>query len=286
MKYVWRLTDFLLYSNIFVAICASILVLGYYAVDSSVSIDYSYIIIVFLSTVSIYSFHRWFSFSPEKSKVFNIRNEFIRKTRPFLLLYSVLTGTTALAIFILSRKYAVCTAIPPVVLSTLYLIPFYKNKRLRDFSYIKIYIVSAVWAWIAVIFPAENSSWELWEKLTLSGGQFFLVFGLILPQDYRDRQKDSADSMRSYAHKFSLSQLKKTGIYSFLISITLQLLLVFHQTIHLHFAAGYLIGVLLAILLTLKYSGNEHDYFYTGLIDGILLIQGGMLLLISLFIPS
>ena len=286
MRNALKLTDFLLYSNLFVGFCASFFVLGYYSVDPSVPIDVNYLLIVFLSTISVYSFHRWFSFSPEKTTAPNLRNEFIGVIRPFLFIWALITGLCAATLFYLNGDYNLHLAIFPIVMSALYLIPFYKNKRLRDFSYIKIYIVAAVWAWVGVVFPSTGSNWEILDKSLLFSAQFLLIFGLILPLDYRDRLKDNAMSVKTYALNLPLAQLKKVGLTCFILSFLILLVSTLLMSIDYIFLPGYLIALLLAGYITIYYKGDEPDYFYTGFIDGILLVQGALLFITSLIVLS
>lgn len=283
MRNALKLTDLLLYSNVFVGFCASFFVLSYYSVDQSVDLDINYLVIVFLSTVSVYSFHRWFSFSPHRLAP-NLRNKYIVILRPFLLLWAIITGLSAAILFLFNGKYDFELALFPIFLSGLYLIPFYKNKRLRDFSYIKIYIVSLVWAWVGVIFPSMESNWDILDKFLLFTAQFLLIFGLILPLDYRDRLKDKAISVKTYALNLTLPTLKKLGIICFIISFVFVVASALLASIDYMFLPGFLCTLILAVLITLYYKGDEPDFFYSGFIDGVLLMQGTLLFITSLII--
>lgn len=286
MRNTLKLADFLLYSNLFVGFCASFFVLGYYSVDPSVPIDFNYLLIVFLSTIAVYSFHRWFSFNPKKITAPNLRNDLIGVIRPFLFIWALITGLSAAVLFYLQGNYNLQLAIFPIILSVLYLVPFYKNKRLRDFSYIKIYIVAAVWAWVAVIYPSIESNWDILDKSMLFAAQFLLIFGLILPLDYRDRMKDDAISVKTYALNLPLPKLKIVGVACFIFSFLIILVSTLFMSIDYVFLPGYLIPIIFAVLITIYYKGDEPDYFYTGFIDGILLVQGALLFITSFIVLS
>lgn len=115
----------------------------------------------------------------------------LQKVRPALLLINTVAGGVAflLSFFVLRSSWLIL--LPAVVLSFLYAFPLRGERTLRSLGWVKILIVSLVWAMVTVLLPW----YEARQSLELVVWPFFLqrllaVMVLTIPFEIRDMDQD------------------------------------------------------------------------------------------------
>ncbi|MDP4819625.1 MAG: UbiA family prenyltransferase [Saprospiraceae bacterium] len=158
------------------------------------------------------------------------------------------------------------------------------KKRLRDFPLIKIFLIAGVWTYLSVFFPA----WEADVPLVTSWWSFaaeraLFIFALTLPFDIRDMQSDREEGVLTFPIYLGIFKTKQLAFFALLLS---QGLTTFHLGIGLYTFELWLgqgvCSILTAILVAGSHS-DRHPWYYTGLLDGMLVIQPTILLLITAF---
>jgi len=155
------------------------------------------------------------------------------------------------------------------VTSILYISPILpKRKRLRDFWYIKIFLIAGVFGFVCAYIPLHNANVSSMESIPFSFMQAFFVFGLTIPFDVRDIEVDKIDNNVSLATYFGkkksilLSLLTLFGVVVFSL-LSFKLIIAF-PIIITSFATCFLL-----LLLYLQYKVT--DLYYTFLLDGMLI---------------
>jgi 4-hydroxybenzoate polyprenyltransferase len=148
------------------------------------------------------------------------------------------------------------------------------KKRLRDFDHIKIFLIAIVWSWVTVFLPAL----EIGAATTLAVWLMILeralfIFAITLPFDIRDLKVDSHSEVRTIPAVIGIEKTKLLGTVSLTLAFSLALIN--------WFSAGYNVNILLGVSISflstwffIRQSDKiKHDYFFTGLIDGTMILQ-------------
>ena len=150
------------------------------------------------------------------------------------------------------------------------------KKRLRDFDYIKIFLVAIVWGVITVLMPIleRTTTLEMRHLLILLERMFF-IFAITLPFDIRDLKIDAHIEVKTIPGMIGIKNTKQLARFSLLMVVLLAVL-------NWNWFLGYysfnnLLGIFFACCTTLwlieKSDKTDEDYFFTGLMDGTMILQ-------------
>lgn len=155
------------------------------------------------------------------------------------------------------------------LLSVFYFIPPF---HLRAKPYLKIFIIGFVWTTCAVIIPLmyRDYTFVLFENINAEEfyyilAQFLFISALCIPFDIRDVKNDRQDSIKTLPVHFGISTAKKIGFILLVIYILL-------ANDGKQFIA-YFVSGLLGILLTVLSNDRRHPYYFSVLVDGLIIVQ-------------
>lgn len=281
-----RAFDILLYTNVWIAGAASALYLySHYMMHGQ--FGESYVPLLILTTCTwLYSLHRFIGLRKveildKEDRFFKIKD--LEKTIFTIGVISLLISA-GLAFTLSLNQLLVLSA--PGILSLLYVLPVFKNrKRLRDINYVKIFIISLVWAGLTVVLPAATAiglaSYLL--IIVLAIERFLFIFAITLPFDIRDIVVDRLTGVETISARMGASKTLYLSVCLLLICTLLILLLCLTN----YLPWMYLTIHLLVNLLTAGSIGlalrNKHDWYFTGLIDGTMYLP---FLLLFLYLIS
>lgn len=275
MTFLHKLTNLLLYSSVFIAIgTVALIQLNLELVSGHWHVG-AYSWFAFFATIFLYSTHRIIGI--KKVKAFEDEQRFglvyeYRKHIIILGLIGVLGAGICFMIVPLKIKLLI---IAPAIFSLLYVIPIFPGKkRLRDYSFIKIFTIAFVWAWITSFIPEYIAQGKFDVHQLLSFSERFLFFmAITIPFDIRDFEVDIYLGVKTIP---SLLGIKKSKLLALCC-------LLFHLCIVLCLSnAGYFQSTILAPYLilfivtgTLIYNSNQgwSDYYFSGLLDGMMILQ-------------
>ncbi len=260
---------FLLYSNLFIAACAIALCLQTFAIQEG-AVSWWLIAEIFFATQCIYALHRLVSLKRLEPALLNERFRNIKALRGLiatLFILSVVLGGVAFWFLQRSTQWAL---VLPAILSLGYVLPFWKNKRLRDFHFIKIFLVAGVWAYVSVFLPAMELGLDLdWSLYLIFSERAFFVFAITLPFDIRDMEIEKANGVKTIPALIGA----KNSIY-----LGLLLLLIWglgNYYLYPMYTASLMLGLGLITGMVIAFSyPRKADWYYTGLLDGMMLLQG------------
>ncbi len=231
--------------------------------------------LVFFATLFVYALHRIIGISKVHEFLELERYAVIEKFKHHISFYALIAGIGGAICFWNISTAIKLSLIIPGIISLGYVLPFMKGKkRLRDFNHIKIFLIAIVWAWVSVFLPAmeniELMNYSIWLMVV---ERALFIFAITLPFDIRDLKVDTHSSVRTIPAVIGLKKTKLlgTGILAtaFLISVTLW------------FSGFYTTGTVVALFIsyasTWYFLGLSdkisHDYFFTGLMDGTMILQ-------------
>ncbi len=278
-----HIINLILYSNLWIALAAMCMCLQTNFLFSGSLSPTPFTWFVFAATLFLYAVHRIVGL--EKVKVFTDRGRFevISRFKTHILLYAFVAGSAALYFFWQLSPVLKWTIVIPSLLSLGYVLPvFSQRKRLRDISILKIFLIAIVWSLVTVLLPSMELSFSDHRAvLTTLLERASFIFAITIPFDIRDLEVDryagvkTIPSVLGVKRSLALSQtlLGFSALFCFLN---------FYQAIY---DLPQLSGLLLALFLTsiIVYFSNQiqHDYYFTGLLDGAMILQFLLLLLLS-----
>ncbi|MFT3935553.1 MAG: UbiA family prenyltransferase [Chitinophagaceae bacterium] len=265
--------NFFLFSSLYIAFCAVVMVYQVHLLFPSVAIAPAFYVFVFFSTICSYNFHWWLtnhSATSSERLTWALQYKWLH-----LVLYFV--GLIGAGIsFVMIRQHWLWIAIGAFV-TFLYSAPKIPQKifiALRRIAVGKTIFLAFVWMYITTLLPVliSNTNWQhgfTW----LACSRFFLIYAICILFDYRDREDDKADGIRSMITWFNERGIDNLFAGSLLLFLLFTTLL--YRSGHSIFILILLLvpGILVAALY--RYAKTHFsDYLYYFVLDGLMMLSG------------
>ncbi len=266
-----RVLDIILYTNVWIAGAAmSLYLYTKHLLTGSLAIDNTALFLL-ANCTWLYSLHRFIGL--QKVKLVDEENRFykIKKLQQLILGVSIFAFVCSVVLFFTLPWSQVVVLLLPGLLSLLYVLPVFKNgARLRDFNYIKIFVISFVWAGLTALLPAAIDTYSTLDTITLILflERFIYIFAITLPFDIRDKEADQVSGVKTIAARIGM---RYTLLLCLILLVICTLLNVYLSYLGLGYFGTpivyYTTNVLTLGLIILAFR-KQHDWFYTGGIDG------------------
>jgi len=279
-----KVIHFLINSNIFIALAAVSLAL---ATDAQLGIAphfKTYLVVIFLATLSDYNLHRFIAVK-NNPKARHVEKLLWAVKYLQLLKILILTSSTGLVISLFFIRIEILFVLLPLaLLSFLYSIPFPGNLKkpfqLLGIPGMKTLLIALVWTAVTVFLPVIQSGTPVNQAsvLLIFAERFTFIFAIAIPFDIRDIKADALAGMKTipatFGEKQALLVCNSSMIISFMIASFHYLL----QNMAFIFIAYFVsVGLTLVFINSRKIKG--YPLYYHGILDGSILLHG---LLISL----
>ncbi len=290
LKYFWRALDCLLFSNIFIALCAVAQALVTYQL-LGLKPDIYILTLLFCSTLALYNFSILLAKPkrPDNSPFRRVR--WIFSHYRLMVVITVLAALAILPLILFLNTQAQFLLIILAIISVGYSLPIFRihNKHfgLRNIPGVKLFLISLVWALSSVLLPILNldvdtrASVTVPETFLLITKRFLFIAAITVPFDIRDLFQDRSNELKTIP--VIVGEKKALLICQGLLLIYLVLLFLFTTRIDSNF-----LGLMLTIFLTgwlifmSKWKRNEYYYFLY--LDGTMIVQFVMLTISSYII--
>ena len=265
----YGIIDFIGRSNIFIALCAASLT----AWSQKLFLDKfssSFICTTFFATFLLYNAQRMY-LSFFQSKPYSVKRWKYKSKYLMLLLMAL----AAIGFYLTAEvsKQNMITYFISFCLGIFYFLPF---SNLRAIPVIKSFTVGAVWVLVCVAAPLEEAPWET-AKIFFCITQLFFISALCVLFNIRDMEEDRASKTYSVPVLFGV---QKTRIFNYAI-LLFYLSLSPYVQLSMKLFVVYLITFTISCLLTQKASTQNHPFYYSLGVDGVILLQSllGLLLI-------
>ena len=273
-----KAVDFFVYSSLYVAVCAVLMIWQTSRLLLGIPPSGRLLGFVFFSTICSYNFH-WYltprSASPSRRVQWTHRH----KALHFILYLTGVVGAIVYFFYLTPFIPALCFG---ALLTFLYSAPKLPQRvfhQLRRIAIGKTIFLAAVWVYVTTLLPiiVAEAPWRP-SFLLFTAGRFFLTYGICVLFDYRDRQDDRAQGIRSL-----ITLLNERAIdWLFTASVVL----FFLSNIALswyHYPAFYILlllipGALMAVLYR-KAKRNFSDDLYYIVLDGLMMFSSLLMLI-------
>lgn len=280
--------DFLLFSNLFIAICAVAQGLVTYHL-LQVPADRYILAFLFFSTIGLYNFSMLLAKpkDPQNSPYTRVRWIFSHHRLIISITLIALLSIIPLGLWYLSIESKLLMIFTGL-LAVGYNVPFLTLNQqkigLRNIPGIKLFLIALVWSVSCVLLPIieleKNHLINIssTETLLLVFKRFLFVAAITVPFDIRDLFQDKLYALKTIP--VILGERKAYIFCQFLLLGYLALLLLFNQ-ITLPDIAGLSLTLILTGWLIFRSNIRKNEYYYFFYLDGTMLLQYLVLLLFS-----
>lgn len=267
--------NLILYSNLWIALCAAALCWHTQLVLTGTFYPKPFAAFVFFATLLLYALHRLVGLS--KAEGFRDKGRYlvIERFRTHIILYAFLSGMATIW-FAWQLSWGVWWSLLPFGLISLgYVFPIFgRGKRLRDFHYIKFFLIGISWSWITVLLPALELDLAYNIPLVfLFLERLFFIFAITLPFDIRDLAIDRANDVKTIPSVLGIRRSKLLALVALLISTAFGALVFRLDAYSTGGFAGFVLSQIATGALVATTEPERHDYFFSGLLDGTMILQ-------------
>jgi 4-hydroxybenzoate polyprenyltransferase len=269
--------DFILFSNLFVSLCAAAMAMQTYLIISA-EINTAYIAFTFFSTLFLYNLQR-VVLSPMYTKASaSERHVWIVGNKKTLTLFYTLSAVgMAMCVFLIGTRL-LFIMVPLGIISVFYFLP---GVRLRQLPAIKALMVSMVWAVVSVYTPLllEEKAQINIELLCMFSERTLFVLSLCIVFNIRDIAHDKASEVRTIPSLYGIKTGKGAAIICIALSLLFTMILYRLGVYSMLNTIAIAISLLITVIGIVQCSEKSSEYFYLFGIDGMMLLQ--MLLVCS-----
>lgn len=271
------LGNFYLYSSLHIALCAGLLTAeSYYLLNKD--IQWTFVLFISLSTMAVYSAHRLVGMSKVRAFSNEGRYKVIKKYRHHILVYFVISFVFSSILFFKLDFRQMLMMILPALLTGAYVLPIFKQKRLRDFPFIKIFLIALVWTWLTLVLLINQQISTFILAIIIERILFFIA--ITIPFDIRDVEVDKTIQVKTLIHKLGINRAKYLALFLLAICSMILVLLYYREQLSTAYFISLIVSYILAGILILFSSPAKEDYYFGGLLDATIGLRYLILLLI------
>jgi hypothetical protein len=267
---------FFVYSNLFIALCAVLMVNQTYQL-MHLPADFYFMSFVFFSTICSYSFH-WYLSSP--SVLSSPRIEWqLRNQRLHLIFF--IAGLVGSVIFFLYLRQHWFWLLVSAVITFLYTapkIPHRYFRALRKIALGKTVFLAFVWMYVTTILPvmiSDNDRPVGFGLFIIS--RFFLIYAICILFDYRDRGDDKIKGIRSLITWLDERGIRNLFVFSLLVFAMATIGLLWYSYSTLAVFILFVPGIITALLYNYARK-NFADILYYFVLDGLMALSALLML--------
>lgn len=229
---------------------------------------------ILFATLFLYAAHRIVGLKRSAPFLQSGRYQVIGRFRSHIVFYA-LTAALCAGLFYLQLPYRLMlAAIAPCLLALGYVMPLWKGKRLRDLHYIKIFLIAITWSWITVILPAlELGMAYAFPLYIMLLERILFVFAITIPFDIRDLEVDAYNQVKTLPAALGVPKSQRLAVLALLLMSLLAGLNYYLDVYLLPQLIALVSTAFIAVLLIYLSGRTRHDYFFTGLVDGLMVLQ-------------
>jgi 4-hydroxybenzoate polyprenyltransferase len=267
-----RFFNFFIFSSIYISLCALLMV---HQTNQLLHLSYDinhYFLFVFFSTICSYNFH-WFLTPSIPTEKLRVQWTQSHKTLHFILFAAGLIGSCIYFFYFI--EYLLWMGIS-VLLTFLYSapkLPLQPFNWLRKIAVGKTIFLSFVWMYVTTFLPIAFSpgGWHA-AAVLFCISRFFLIYSICIIFDYRDRENDRKEGIRSLITYLSNAGVK-TLFYCCLLIFGITTSALFLTGIKIPVIVLLLIPGIITMALYNTATKNFSDYLYYFVLDGLMMFS-------------
>lgn len=274
--------ELVLYGNFWIALGASATTLvTLFLAKNKWEVDAS-VCFLFFSTLIVYSLHRIVGLNKAKKVKMTDRYQTILSYRSHIVGYAILGLLGSTYYFFQLNQHSKLIIVVLGLISLTYVLPVFRGKRLRDFDFIKVFLVAIVWSAICIFLPLINNEILIDRRFVLFFFEYAIyVFAITLPFDIRDKNLDTFVGVKTLVLYLGSEGSKRISQFLLIVAAMLAMYL------HLYFfdiqAYGWTrVSLYIILIVYIHFLNDEmNDYYYSGVLDGSLIVGPVSLMLMN-----
>lgn len=278
MRFAGNIFRFFIFSNLFIAFCAVLMVWQSYYLLLHGTPDYYFTGFVFFATLCSYSFH-WL-LTPD-IKIDSPRLNWLRKNRLVHRIFFIigLAGVCITGFYLKAYWYWLLLSAVVTFLYSAPKLPHPWFKALRKVAIGKTIFLAFVWMYVTTLLPLliNNHLWQAsFTFFALS--RFFLIYAICILFDYRDKEYDRSIGIKSLITWLSYKNITRL----FYLSLLLFLLFTAEMILFSYSPAAILVLLLPGIVTAILYryaSTHFSDMLFYFVLDGLMALSAILMLL-------
>ncbi len=269
--------DFVLFGNVFIAVCSSFLI---YSTSIQLQLYNTcyYSILVFFATLFIYNLQRVFYKKVSNENLVSVRRKWIFENQEAVKWLAFIGFLGVFILFFLNVYKIIFYLSPFLFISLFYFFPFIK---LRKKAWFKLIILSSVWTMVTAVVPILLNNIELNEENTILHivTRFCFMIAICIPFDIRDLQVDKSEEISTLPILYGENKSRWLAVVFMLVYMAL----IFEEYIigmfHGRIVIALFISAIINTVLVFITNSKRSEYFFTAVLDGTMIVQGGLLML-------
>ncbi|MBS1601999.1 MAG: UbiA family prenyltransferase [Bacteroidetes bacterium] len=276
-----KIVDFFVFSSLYIALCAVVMVWQTSHLLLGLPPSGKLIGFVFFATICSYNFHWWLTpkaASPSRRVHWSTPHKILH----FILYLVGLVGAGVNFLYLLHFLPAMLFG---VLLTFLYSAPKLPQRifvQLQKIAIGKTLFLAFVWVYVTTVLPliVAEAPWKT-SFVLFTAGRFLLIYPICILFDYRDREDDRSQGIRSL-----ITMLDEKGI-DLLFSVSIGLFfLVSIALSFFHYNAFYIFLLLIPGIITAalykEAKRNFSDDLYYIILDGLMMFSGVLMLIFKI----
>ena len=277
-------TGLYMYGSVHIGLGAGAMTLmSFYLLQGSDRINPDYILCLFTGTICLYSVHRLASLASLKEWGDALKYKRIGRVQTGIRILILLSAAFGSLHFLRLDSGLKLLLLSGGLLTLLYTFPATKSgSRLKDVAMIKIFLISVLWGLTTAAIPAWilGSEWPVTTYMLAERSIF--IFALTLPFDMRDYVIDIKMDVKTWPGLIGMNNSLKLSVLMLTVLLGSMILIAWQCGIYTgnHAFLLFLTNLLTALLVGISVR-MKSDYYFTGILDGMLIIQPIFLILLS-----
>ncbi|HIN40365.1 MAG TPA: hypothetical protein EYM84_08845 [Flavobacteriales bacterium] len=275
-----KITDFLVYSNIYVAIPIVCLTLQTGAIFS-LEAEPQFLTFIYCATLFSYCFHRTFPFSKKESRSLSERHIWVVNNKLSFTLVKILSFIGCIVSFFFLRNNVFCLLLPAGCLTFFYTVPFLKIggnwTSLRNLPYLKLFLIALTVSYITVLLPwfYNNPGRELTNSAVLwvSVERFFFLLAITIPFDIRDIKYDKETGLKTIPLLFGAQKSICLSYLCLFLFISISVIHYFFLQEHLLLVLAMIASGVVTAICVSRATPDKSEYYFSLLIEGTMILQ-------------
>lgn len=285
-KYLKQILDFLLFSNVFIALCAVSQGIITYRILGLEPNKYV-LVTLFFATISIYNFSILLAKPKQAEHSSFVRVRWIFSHYRLMLSFLLISLLVLCSTLLFLSQNSIILLFVLGLISISYSLPIWTNqgKRygIRNIPGLKLFIIGIVWASSTVLLPIfeiEKGSQTVissYECFLLFLNRFLFILAITIPFDIRDIYQDKNHELKTLPVLFG--ERKSLILCQILLFTQLLIMIIFFQRFDANFWA-FFFSTLITGWLIFRSKWEKNEYYYFFFLDGTMILQ---LALIQIF---
>lgn len=284
-KFIRDIVNLLIYGGAFIGLCASCITALSFELTGQAEQNLPYIFLIGAATAALYALHRVVGLNKTVHLKTSERFSIIRKYQFHIRVYTVIWAMISLSLLASFNLSFLLLLLPGGIIAFTYVIPFLSGgRRLRDLGWAKIVMIGFSWTWLTAVIPLGYFTEASIQMIVIHGLERMLFIMLLtIPFEIRDLHLDRSVGLITIPEKLGRKRTSRIAIILCIAVIFLSGLAAFQYFNLAYVIAMSLTSLLVIPLIHFSYA-IEDDYFFGGLMDGLMIAVLWVFIIVNHFI--